>query len=211
MTHRSNEINEKKFDTYVKKSPKSPIREYANIHSNVRKKKVTVIGNYMLKFVQSKNLSVESYIANILTNPGCTTENITDYIKPIITRKPYIILVHTGSNDLTNSVDTRSKVRKIVKAVEQMDGNNEIKLEFSSINVRNDRDLEKEINKTNTKLKIYCMPKGLIFLDIADIKENCLNNSKHHLNRKESTLLTKNIHKCFLLRFNEILFYSTCN
>ena len=206
MTHRSNEINEKKFDTYVKKSPKSPIREYANIHSNVRKKKVTVIGNYMLKFVQSKNLSVESYIANILTNPGCTTENITDYIKLIITRKPYIILVHTGSNDLTNSV-----VRKIVKAVEQMDGNNEIKLEFSSINVRNDRDVEKEINKTNTKLKIYCMPKGFIFLDIADIKENCLNNSKHHLNRKESTLLTKNIHKCFLLRLNEILFYSTCN
>ena len=198
MTHRSNEINEKKFDTYVKKSPKSPIREYTNIHSNVRKKRVTVIGNYMLKFVQSKNLSVESYIANILTNPGCTTENITDYIKPIITRKPYIILVHTGSNDLTNSV-----VRKIVKAVEQMDGNNEIKLEFSSINVRNDRDLEKEINKTNTKLKIYCMPKGFIFLDIADIKENCLNNSKHYLNR--------NIHKCFLLRLNEILFYSTCN
>ena len=206
MTHRSNEINEKKFDTYVKKSPKSLIREYTNIHSNVRKKRVTVIGNYTLKFVQSKNLSVESYIANILTNPGCTTENITDYIKPIITRKPYIILVHTGSNDLTNSV-----VRKIVKAVEQMDGNNEIKLEFSSINVRNDRDLEKEINKTNTKLKIYCMPKGFIFLDIADIKENCLNNSKHHLNRKESTLLTKNIHKCFLLRLNEILFYSTCN
>ena len=165
----------------------------------------------MLKFVQSKNLSVESYIENILTNPGCTTENITDYIKPIITRKPYIILVHTGSNDLTNSVDTMSKVRKIVKAVEQMYGNNEIKLEFSSINVRKDQDLEKEINKTNTKLKIYCIPKGFIFVDIANIKENCLNNSKLHLNRNGSTLLTKNIHKRSLLSLNEVLLYSTCN
>ena len=50
------------------------------------------------------------------------------------------MLVHTGTNDLTNSVNTISKVRKIVKAVEEMDGNNEIKLGFSSIIVRRDRD-----------------------------------------------------------------------
>ena len=50
------------------------------------------------------------------------------------------MLVHTGTNDLTNSVNTMSKVRKIVKAVEEMDGNNETKLGFSSIIVRRDRD-----------------------------------------------------------------------
>ena len=69
------------------------------------------------------------------------------------------MLVHTGTNDLTNSVNTMSKVRKIVKAVEEMDGNNEIKLGFSSIIVRKDRDLEKEIKETNTKLKNYCIGK----------------------------------------------------
>ena len=51
-----------------------------------------------------------------------------------------------------------NKVRKIVKAVE-MDGNNEIKLGFCSITVRKDRDLEKEIKETNTKLKNYCIGK----------------------------------------------------
>ena len=34
-----------------------------------------------------------------------------------------------------------------------MDGNNEIKLGFSSMIVRKDRDLEKEIKKRNTKLR----------------------------------------------------------
>ena len=40
-------------------------------------------------------------------------------------RKPNI-LVRTGTNALTNSVNTTSKVRKIVKAVEEMDGSNEM-------------------------------------------------------------------------------------
>ena len=53
------------------------------------------------------------------------------------------MLVHTGTNDLTNSVNTMRKVRKIVKSVEEMNRNNEIKLGFPSINVRKDRDLEK--------------------------------------------------------------------
>ena len=113
----------------------------------------------------------------IRTNPGYITEDMADYIKPIIRRKPDIILVHTGPNDLTNSVNTKSNVRKIVKAVEEMDGNNEIKLGFSSIIVRKDRDLEKEIKETNTKLKNYCIGKGFIFVDNGNIKENCLNNN----------------------------------
>ena len=55
----------------------------------------------MVKFVKSENLSDENHMANIRTNPGCTTEDIADYIKLIIRRKPDIILVHTGTNDLT--------------------------------------------------------------------------------------------------------------
>ena len=98
----------------------------------------------MVKFVKSENLSYENYIANIRTNPGCTSEDITDYLKPIIRRKTDITLVHTGANDLANSVNTMNKVRKILKAVEEMDGNNEFRLGFSSIIVRKDRDLEKE-------------------------------------------------------------------
>ena len=48
-----------------------------------------------------------------------------------------------------------SKVRKIVKAVEEMDGSNEIKLGFSSI-VRKDRDLENnQGNKQKAEKLLY--------------------------------------------------------
>ena len=59
-------------------------------------------------------------------------------------------------NDLTNSVNTMSKIRKIVKAVEEMDGSNEIKLGFSSIIVRKDRDLENnQGNKQKAEKLLY--------------------------------------------------------
>ena len=79
MTQKSNETNEKKFDTYHKKSPEALNREYTIIHNNVNKKRVTLIGDSVEIFVKSENLSDENYIANIRTNPGCTTEDIVDY------------------------------------------------------------------------------------------------------------------------------------
>ena len=70
------------------------------VHSNVNKKRVTVTGDSMVKFVKSENLLDENYIANIRTNPGCTTNYIANYIEPIIIGKPDIMLVHTGTNIL---------------------------------------------------------------------------------------------------------------
>ena len=87
MWHSTNEINRKMFNTYHKKIPKAPIRGNANRHNNVNKKRVVVIGVSMVKFVKYENLSDENYVANIQTNPGCTTEDIADHIKPIIRRK----------------------------------------------------------------------------------------------------------------------------
>ena len=60
------------------------------MHNNVSKKRVTVIGDSMVKFVKSETLSNENYIANIRTNPGCTTEDIEDYIK-LITEENQIL------------------------------------------------------------------------------------------------------------------------
>ena len=54
----------------------------------------------MVKFVKSENLSDENCIKSFRTNPRCTTEDMADYIKPISRRKPDIILIHTGTNDL---------------------------------------------------------------------------------------------------------------
>ena len=69
----------------------------------------------------------------IKTNPGAANEDIIDYIKPGIRKKPNFLLVHSGTNDLTNGINTMAKIRKVVATVEEIDNERKIKLGFSSI------------------------------------------------------------------------------
>ena len=86
----------------------------------------------------------------MLTQSGATTEDMLDYFKPMVRKKPDTVIIHTGTNDLTNGVKTMNKVKKLVQ----------YKTGFSSICYRADRDLEKEINDTNGRLKNYCSGNG---------------------------------------------------
>ena len=44
-----------------------------------------------------------------------------DYIKSIAWRKPDTLIIHTGTNGLTNGVNTMKKVRELVKVVREID------------------------------------------------------------------------------------------
>ena len=118
-----------------------------------------------------------------------------DYIKPIIKRKPDILLIHSDTNDLTNNVNTVKTMRDLVKCVRNQDRNEEIQVGFSSIISRKEKELEKEINETNTKLRKYCEGKVFFFVDNSNINESCLSNSKFHLNRKGSKRLSSKVKK----------------
>ena len=80
------------------------------------------------------------------------------------------------------------KVRKLVKVVREIDESG-----FSSVIYRKDKDLEDERNEVNMKLKKYCEGKGFVFNENANINESGLNNSKLHLNKKGTNILTQNI------------------
>ena len=70
-----------------------------------------MIRDSTVTFFKSEDLSDKIYFTNIKTNSDFTTKDIADYIKCTIRRKPDIILVHTSTNDLINSVNT-IKIRK---------------------------------------------------------------------------------------------------
>ena len=81
----------------------------------------------MIKHLTGPGISKKNYI-KIKTNPGATTEDIIDYIKPSIRKKPDFLLVHSGTNDLTNGINTMTKIWKIVATVEKMDNERKNKL-----------------------------------------------------------------------------------
>ena len=116
-----------------------------------------------------------------------------DYIKPIAPRKSDTLIIHTGTNDLSNGVTTMKKVRKLVKVVREIDESEKIKIGFSSFPVL----LDDERNELNTKLKKYCEGKGFVFIENISISKSGLNNSKQYLNKKGTNILTQNIKRSF--------------
>ena len=148
------------------------------------RKKVTLVGDSMTKFVHREELSSKQSSVNVLIHPGSTTADMVDCIKPIVRRKPDALVIHTGTNDMTSGVNTLKYVRKLLKVIREIHVDEEIKIGFSSVICRPDRSLKQERLEINTKLKKYCEGKGLIFVKNNNIIESGLTNSKFHLNKK---------------------------
>ena len=102
-------------------------------------------------------------------------------------------MIHTGTNDLTNGVNTMKEIRKIVKCVRDLDKEKKVNIGCSSIISRSDRNLGQEVRDLNLKLKRYCEGNNFLFVDNVNVEESCLNNSKLHLNHKGTNNLCQNI------------------
>ena len=68
-----------------------------------------------------------------MEHPGCSTEDMTGYIKPIVRKKPDTTLLHVGANDLKKGINTMKNVRKCVEAIRELDNSENIQIGFSSI------------------------------------------------------------------------------
>ena len=88
-----------------------------------------------------------------------------------------------------------NEVRQLVKCVKELDKEEEVKIGFSSVINRCDRNLEKKIVDLNLKLKWYCEGNQFLFIDNDNIDKSCLNNSKLHLNQKGTSILCQSIRK----------------
>ena len=137
----------------------------------------------MVKHITGPGISKNDQV-QVKTHPDATTENIIDYIKPTIRQKPDIIIIHSGTNDLTKDVNTMSRVRKVAAAVIEIDAKSKIKLGFSGIVARDDINKEEDIVITNNKLEKYCKGNEFFFINNSNIDVSCLNKSKLRLNRK---------------------------
>ena len=145
----------------------------------------------MVKHINGPGVSKNDQV-QVKTHPGATTDDIIDYIKPTIRQKPDIVIVHSGTNDLTKDVNTMNRVRKVVAAVKEIDTEGKIKLGFSGIVARGDINKEEGVVSTDKRLEKYCKGNEFFFIDNSNIDASCLNKSKLHLNRKGTSYLGNN-------------------
>ena len=106
----------------------------------------------------------------------------------LVADKPDCIIIHAGTNDITNGINSLNSVKKIVKDVKKSSPNT--KLVFSSILIRKDKKgISKKVTDINSRLKNYCQQKHLDFIDNSNVLEQHLGNRKIHPNKRANSVL----------------------
>ena len=70
---------------------------------------------------------------------------------PLFGKKPNLIIIHSGTNDIQNNVNTLQKIRKVIFLIKKYDTDDNIKIALSSIIHWSDHDFEDKINENNTR------------------------------------------------------------
>ena len=107
----------------------------------------------MLNGINKEGLSNDKYKVKVKNHSSAIREDICDFIKPEVRNKPDIIIVHAGTNDITNNTKSFENYKKITDTIKSKLPN--CKYAISNVVMRKDKpDIEKKVIDFNSTLKI---------------------------------------------------------
>ena len=140
-----------------------------------------IIGDSMLNNINDRGLSKTKKVYELNFPEATSTDILTQ-----------LIIIHVGTNDLTNDVILLSNVKKIVNKTNKTSTNTS--LSFSNIIFRKNKiNIDKIRADTNSWLKNFYKQKNIKLLSNDNIKEEHLGIKKLHLNRKGNSIFAKNL------------------
>ena len=108
-----------------------------------------------------------------LSKSGATVNEAVDYIQDKANEYPDVLtVIHTGTRNLI-----RDSATTLVRRFERLETNirnKKVRIAFSSIVHRNDRDLRGQIIVVNKAIKSICARNNWTFIDNDNIDESCL-------------------------------------
>ena len=158
-----------------------------------KKRHVAVVGDSMTKHINGRKLSKSSMVTSHSFS-GAKVEDLEDYIKPVLRRRPDNIIIHAGTNNITKDSpqEITTKIAHLVDTVKKQEPL--VSITISSIIKRNDKPaLNRQIISTNKLLEKLCSSRAIDFIDNDNIHLNCLNAGGLHLNPKGIQHLASNL------------------
>ena len=175
-------------------STESVTNDHGQPQPNCRKK-IIIAGDSSLKYLQSHRMSRKLQV-KIATFPGCTTQYMTDRIKPLLRRNPLQIIIHVGTNSVSSSNSPRECVEEVGDLAKSVTSESSAKTTISSLICRSDDDaLARNVLAVNTVLKHFRQQMSWGFIDHSNISETVtvhLNRSGLHLNKGGTYRLPQN-------------------
>lgn len=170
-TETSTKENQKPNTNVLKSKPEKKKKEY-----------VELVGDSMVNGLEERGFC-KNHRVKIRKHPGATSTDILDHIKPVLRRKPDRLVIHAGTNDITNNVNLLKNVKLIVKLTK--DESPLTKIVFSGVVRRYDIERgDQLVTEVNSRLKNYCSQNNLDFIEHENIGEDDLGKRKLHPNKK---------------------------
>ena len=156
-----------------------------------KKKSIFLLGDSIVNGIKDRGLSKQHNV-KVRAQPGATTQDMEDHIKPLLRKEPDMVILHCGTNDLTNEVDTISHLDAMVKYTRKESPSTEIVV--SNIVTRRDKDgIHQKVTDLNSRVKDFCRNNQLKVIDNSNLDITCLSQKKLHLNRKGTGYLAHNL------------------
>jgi hypothetical protein len=157
---------------------------------NDKRKVVSILGDSIVKELKGYDLSDNDTRVIVKSFPGAKTDCMKHYIKPSLTFKPDLIILHCGTNDLKGNDDSEDIANNIINLAVEI--SNTTTVAISELVSRNDKFRER-VSDVNKCLKKKCSDRNLAYIEHGNIVGgNHLNRSRIHLNTTGSRLLGEN-------------------
>ena len=153
-------------------------------------KHVEIVGDSMINNINDGGISRGGNV-KLRKYPRCTTDDLKVNIEPTAKKCPDVIIIHSGTNGITNGIDTVNNLSTIINRIKRRSPNSTIAI--TSIVTRKDRpNFDKKVSELNTNIKEFCKENLIVYICNDSITESCLGAKKLHLNKKGCAYLANN-------------------
>ena len=147
----------------------------------------------MLNGIVDRGLSNREHKVWVKNHPGANTEDILDHLKPTLRRKPELVIIHSGTNDITDDKDTMLFLDKAIELVQKDSPNTEVAISLPIMRKDKEGRYSKKLRDLKRKIQKHCTDKDIALIDNDNITQDGLGIKGLHLNRKGNSQLARNL------------------
>ena len=166
---------------------------------------IIIIGDSIIKELKGNRLKRKAGVNAVYVQSysGAHAEDIAGHVKPAIRRKPKMMVIHAGTNDIQKK-SSRQVAESLVNIGHSINRElPETQVVFSEIIKRDaESGLNQKIASANKILKRFCTERGWGWISNDNIDQRGLNGSGLHLNNAGTGRLASNMLDFFVSSIN---------
>lgn len=141
-----------------------------NENSFTKKPVTVIVGDSMVKNVRGWELSNPIQKVIVKSFSGAITEDMEDYLKPVLRKEPENLILHVSTNDLKSIGPTElaKSIQSLAINIEENSPNTSVSI--SAILPRKESQISKNVTLVNNSLKLICSRQHWNFIKHKNIR-----------------------------------------